>query len=105
MGISKDEQSNRRAPKTTASGTSPYSGTQVQTGNGGLDWGYADNALLQRCTSAVTARGDAISFARGAHGAWLSLTILSGGEKYKKVAFTLEEADYILEQTAKEAQA
>lgn len=83
--------------------TTRYSGTVEQSGGGGLWWGQADPGAFQRCVDAVNGAGDAISFARGARGAWLSATILSGGQRFKKTATSLEQADMLLEETENEA--
>lgn len=80
-----------------------YTGQSQQSGPGGLWWGQADPATFQRCVDQVNAVGDAISFARGARGAWVSVTILSGGERFKKVATTIEEMDALLDETWNEA--
>lgn len=103
MGASKDEVTNRRQPTMGAVAPSRYSGQSEPVGTSGLWWGQADPGIYMRAVDAVNARGDGISFARGARGAWVSLTILSGGERYKKQATSIEQMDAILDETWNEA--
>jgi hypothetical protein len=84
---------------------SRYTGWVGENNVQGLSWGSVEPSLVSDCIEAVNATGDAISFARGANGAWLSLTILSGGNRYVKKAFTADEAGRIVVEATKEARA
>jgi hypothetical protein len=103
MGASKNAGIQGRHPSVGAPSGGRYSGTSEPAGPGGLWWGQADPATLARCIDSVNGAGDAISFARGARGAWLSATILSGGERFKKTATSIEQAELLLEETENEA--
>ena len=105
MGVSKDETANRKAATTTSAKSPAYSGSHVATPDTALDWGLVDPALLQRTVGAVTRAGDAVSFARGAHGRWLSCTVLAGGEKYRYPCESVEGCELVLERIEIEAQA
>jgi len=104
MGVSKDEQMNRKAAGPAAPKRAAYSGAESDHTVQGLDWGVVDPAILQRAVSAVTAAGDAISLARGARGRWLSVTILADGNKYRDQGATVEYVEQILERVCDEAQ-
>jgi len=103
MGVSKDEQANRKVHSPDSGKKPAYTGSHVETPETPLEWGVVDPATLQRAVSAVTVAGDAISFARGAHGRWLSVTVLAGGEKYRYPCTTVEGCEIVLDQIENEA--
>jgi len=103
MGVSKDEATNRKAPTPGATKRPAYSGQAMDNTAAGLDWGLVDPAILQRAVSSVTAAGDAISFARGARGRWLSVTVLADGEKYRQQGDSVESAELVLENVERDA--
>jgi hypothetical protein len=85
--------------KTTAADReqlNDYGPGNATTSNGGCDWTQVNELVLVETIAAVAACGDAISFARGRRGDWISVTILANGERPRWVAYDPVEMDKIL---------
>lgn len=81
---------------TTEASTSVYGPGNAAVHVGGLDWNMVEAGILAETIAAVSAVGDAISFAQGRRGAYLSVTVLSGGERPKWEARDVQEMNGIL---------
>jgi len=77
--------------------TNPYGGVSTATPGVVLGWDAVNEMLLAETVAAVNRAGDAITFARGAHGRWLSVTILCGEGNSTHRAFSQEDAEQILQ--------
>lgn len=82
------------APKAPAN---PYGGVPQVGPTEVLGWDNVNEMLLAEAVAATNRAGDAVTFARGAHGRWLSVTILCGEGNSTLRAFTQEEAEDILQ--------
>jgi hypothetical protein len=68
-----------------------------------LSWGTADFDVIARAIEAVTAAGDALVFGRTTDGGALSLSVLSGGERYTEYASSVEDAEDALRRATEDA--
>jgi len=87
----------RNAPAATPEApASGYGPGNAAVAVGGLSWTQVDDGILAETIAAVASVGDAISFAAGRRGAWLSITVLSDGERPRWEARSVQEANTIL---------
>lgn len=96
MGMQKQAtiKPSNNAPHTQSN---PYGGLPTVPPQEVLGWDAVNPMLLAEAAAAVNRAGDAITLARGAHGRWLSVTILCGDGNSTHRAFTMEEAESILQ--------
>lgn len=60
---------------------------------GSWDWEQCDTALLARAFTTVNRRGDLMSLASNSNNTAGAVSIISGGDKYRKWFNTYDEAD------------
>lgn len=96
MGVMKSAATkpSNAAPKSP---TNPYGGASTSQHVEPLGWDCVNSMLLTEAIAATNRVGDALTFARGAHGRWLSVTVLCGDGNSTHRAFSMEEAEEILQ--------
>jgi len=104
MGIMK-ERATPASKQSHGVSESPYGGLPTTGPTEPLGWDVVNSMLLTEAIAAVNRCGDALSFARGARGRWLSVTVLCGDGNSTQRAFDMEEAEQILQHIIKVATA
>lgn len=102
MGRSPDEQTNRK-PAQPVPNKPSYGGIDNSGSGEELDWTMPDQDLLTATIADVNRAGDAISFASGSHGRWLSFTVLTSDGKHTKRATSVAEANDLLREVQRVA--
>jgi hypothetical protein len=104
MGVDRSEK-DRRAPMPLQKQRPSYGGVPLNGHFTPLDWTQVNPELVTGTIAAVNRAGDAISFARGAKGRWLSVTLLSGDGGGTFRCFDVDEAEAQLQAILKTADA
>jgi hypothetical protein len=104
LGVNKQAtiKPSNNAPKAQIN---PYGGVEHSSAGEVLGWDAVNSMLLAEAVAAVNRAGDAITFARGAHGRWLSVTVLCGEGNSTLRAFSMEEAEDVLQNLVRVASA
>jgi hypothetical protein len=104
VGVNKQAtiKPSNNAPRAASN---PYGGVEHSSTGDVLGWDAVNSMLLAEAVAAVNRAGDAITFARGAHGRWLSITILCGEGNSTLRAFSMEEAESVLQDLIRVASA
>jgi hypothetical protein len=95
MGNDPEERRAKSRPPTTNT-TVSYGGQSTHAFGESLDWSRTGGRILVETIAAVNRVGDAISFAAGAHGRWLSTTVLDNEGRHTDRYETMEQAEQAL---------
>lgn len=104
MGATASNAQSRTA-QADKGGENIYGAGNATLGDGGLTWGALNQGILEDTVDAINDNGDGVSLAKGRRGAWLSITILTNGDRPRWEARSLAEMEVILVDLGNKARA